>query len=54
MNSTHFHEIYIAPRAFFIVANLMGLSMQTLKNNTGQSFHGETMFIMLNSALKHV
>ena len=31
MNSTHFHEIYIAASAFFIVASLMGLSMQTLK-----------------------
>ena len=30
MNISHFHEIYIAPRAFFFVASLMGLSMQTL------------------------
>ena len=31
MNISHFHEIYIAPSAFFFVASLMGLSMQTLK-----------------------
>ena len=31
MNITHFHEVYIAPSAFFFVASLMGLSMETLK-----------------------
>ena len=31
MKISHFHEIYIAPSAFLIVASLMGLSMQTLK-----------------------
>ena len=30
MNITHFHEIDIAPSACFLVASLMGLSMQTL------------------------
>ena len=35
----------------FIVIGLIGLSVKTLKKNkTGQSVHGETMFIMLNSA----
>ena len=32
MNSTHFHEIYIAPSAFLIADSLMGLSIQTMRN----------------------
>ena len=31
----------------FIVLGLMGLSIQTLKNNNGTRFHGEKIFIML-------
>ena len=31
MNISHFHEIYIAPSAFFFVASLIVLGIQTLK-----------------------
>ena len=52
MNFIHFHEIFMQ-QVLFHCNRPNGLKYaNTEKSNTGQRFHDETMFMMLNSAQK--
>ena len=50
MNFTHFHEIFLDQVILHCNSPNGSKYANTDKKKTGQSFHGETMCILLNSS----